>query len=79
MNGYAMVIQLRRPVLAGWGFAVLAFIPLAVFFPLLVWPLLLSVSIVIGEGLARAADAVPPARPGLRARGANSFRAPPLA
>jgi hypothetical protein len=79
MNGHTAVIELRRPVFAGWGFFVLAFIPLAVFFPLLVWPLLLSVSILLSAGSARAAASIPSAWPGHLARGAHPFRAPPLA
>jgi hypothetical protein len=79
MNGHTMIIPLRRPAFAGGGFFVLAFIPLAVFFPLLVWPLLLSVSILTSAGAARAAASIPSAKPGRLARGAHPFRAPPLA
>ena len=79
MNGYATVIEFRRPVLGGWGISVLVFIPLAVFFPLLVWPLLLSVSILCGPGFVRSASFAPSARMGLRPCGAHPFRAPPPA
>jgi hypothetical protein len=74
-----MVIDFRRPVLGGWGFLVLAFIPLAVLFPLLVWPLLLSCAVLLSLGPARAAESFPSARIGLRARGTRPFRAPPQA
>ncbi len=77
MNGRPMVLEFRRPALAGWGFFVLAFIPLAVFFPLLIGPLLLSLSFLIGAGPIRTAMAAPSARPGLYACSAHSLRAPP--
>jgi hypothetical protein len=79
MNGLPMADDFRRPVLAGWGLSVLAFIPLAFFFPLLVWPLLLSVPLLMGAGPIRAVLTVSSAGPGRIVRGSSSFRAPPLA
>jgi hypothetical protein len=78
MNGMPMAADFRRPVLAGWGFFALAFIPLAVFFPLLLWPLLLSIALLIGAGPVRAVPAAFFARPGRASGGSSSFRAPPL-
>jgi len=78
MNGMPMAADFRRPVLAGWGFFVLALLPLAVFFPLLFLPLLLSVAILVGAGPIRAVPAALFARPGRASRGSSSFRAPPL-
>jgi hypothetical protein len=79
MNGRPLVLEFRRPAPAGWGVFVLVFIPLAVFFPLLIWPLLLSLSFFLGDGPLRSAIAAPSARPGLTGRGFFSFRAPPQA
>jgi hypothetical protein len=79
MNGLTMADDLRRPVLAGWGLSVLAFIPMAFFFPLLVWPLLLAWLLLIGAGPIRAVLSVSSARPGRPVRDSSSFRAPPLA
>jgi hypothetical protein len=79
MNGLSMADDLRRPARAGWGLSVLAFIPLAFFFPLIVWPLLLSVSLLLGAGASRAIPAVFCVRPKSAVRGSFSFRAPPQA
>ena len=78
MNGMPMAADFRRPVLAGWGFFVLALLPLAVFFPLLFLPLLLSMALLIGAGPIRAVFASSCARPGCASRGSSSLRAPPL-
>jgi hypothetical protein len=77
MNGMPMAADFRRPVPAGWGFFVLALFPLAIFFPLLIWPLLLSVALFLGGSPARTVFAAAGARPGRAARGSSSFRAPP--
>jgi hypothetical protein len=79
MNGLPMADDPRRPVLAGWGLSALAFVPLAFFFPLIVWPLLSSVPLLLGVGPIRAVLAPSCTRPKSAVRGAFSFRAPPLA
>ena len=78
MNGLPRTADFRRPVLAGRGFFVLAFMPPAVFFPLLFLPLLLSMALLIGAGPIRAVFASSCARPGRASGGLSSFRAPPL-
>jgi hypothetical protein len=78
MNGMPMAADLRCPVFWGWGFFVLALMPLAVFFPFLILPLLLSVAILTGAGRIRAIPAASFARPGRAPLGSFSVRAPPL-
>jgi len=75
MSEYLSPNGFRGPVLSGWG--IFFFIPLAVLFPALILPLLLSVSFLLREGRIGAPVRVLTARTAFPAFDAPSLRGPP--
>ncbi len=79
MIGYLSPNEFRSPFFSGWGIFLFVYIPLAVLFPALILPLLLSVSFLLHAGLSGTPVPIPPAGPVFSALEARLLRAPPLA
>ena len=79
MIGYLSPNEFRSPILSGRGIFLFVYIPLAVLFPALILPLLLSVSFLHHAGLGGTPVPISAAGPVFSALDARWLRAPPLA